>query len=431
MSRDGIAILVWLAASLLVPSDARADIELKVARFFDPCIEVSGNIEQASGEACIIQAIFSAFSAENNGITVDLLPPHRDNYYPQLIAAYAGGTAPDIHLLHRHRLPDFAMAGLLAPLQDDLPDAGVDITDWEDAARDAVTIDDQIVAVPFDLHANLWHINLALLNEAGLIGGDGRPTLPASPGELLEHAQRVMEATGKAYLAADFVQYPIGVRSVLSLLWQQDQNIFDGGEALVDTAEMRAAITTFTDLFDAGFANPAHDYETAQQAFLEGEVAILINGTWAVDLYDKVVSRGEIALADYDVADFPTLFASPATWADSHLWAVPVTLKTERPEAYDAAMQLLSWINDHNLDWARTGHLAVRSSVLESDAYATLAHRVDYRRSAAFGRDLPVTSGYDEIHDVMIRCLQAIWLDGVPLDEVLAGAEADIQSLLQ
>ncbi len=424
-------MLACLALAMSVIGEAHADIELKVARFFDPCIEESTDIAEASGEACIVQSIFSAFDAEDNGITVDLLPPHRDNYYPQLITAYAEGAPPDIHLLHRHRLPDFASAGMLAPLREDLSKAGIDIGDWQEAAADAVTIDDQIMAVPFDFHANLWHINLSLLSKAGLMGSDGRPILPTSPGELLQHAERVKEATGKAYIAADFVQYPIGVRSVLSLLWQQGENIFDGGEALVDSAQMRAAITTFTDLFDAGFANPAHNYEAAQQAFLDGEVAILINGTWAVDLYDKQVSRGEIALADYDVADFPTLFDSPATWADSHLWAVPLSLKTKRPEAYDAAMQLLSWINDHNFDWARTGHLAVRKSVLDSDAYARLSHRLDYRQSADFGRDLPVTSGYDEIHDVMTRCLREIWLDGVSLDEALANAEVDVQRLLR
>ena len=430
MRRGLVAGLAWLAMVGLGHPSAHADVELKVARFFDPCIEASANIEQASGEACIIQAIFSAFSAEDNGITVDLLPPHRDNYYPQLIAAYASGAPPDIHLLHRHRLPDFASAGLLAPLQDDLANIGVDITDWEEAARDAVTVDDEIIAVPFDFHANLWHINLSLMREAGLIAKGGRPMLPASPGELLDHARQMQTATGKSYLAADFVQFPIGVRSILSLLWQQGENVFDGREALVDTAEMRAAITSFTDLFDAGLADPGYDYEAAQQAFLDGEVAILINGTWAVDFYDRQISKGETALTDYDVADFPTLFTDPATWADSHLWAVPMSLKTERPEAYDAAIQLLSWINDHNFDWARTGHLAVRTSVLESDAYATLAHRLDYRRSATLGRDLPVTSGYDEIHDIMARCMRAIWHEEMPLDQALSKAEAEIQELL-
>jgi len=422
MRHDVIALLACIGLELLLLADARADIELKVERFFDPCLEENINVEQASDEACIVEAIFKAFSAEDNGITIDLLPPNRDNYYPELIAAYAGGEPPDVHLMHRHRL--------LAPLKDDLSAVGVDITDWETAARDAVTIEDQIVALPFDFHTNLWHINLTLMTEAGLIGPDGRPLLPASPGEFLDHARQVKEATGKSYLAADFVQFPIGVRSILSLLWQQGENVFDGGEALIDTAQMRAAISTFTDLFDAGFANPAHNYEAAQQAFLNGEVAVLINGTWAVDFYDKEISRGETALTDYDVANFPTLFDGPATWADSHLWAVPERLKTERPEAFEAAMQLLSWINDHNLDWARTGHLAVRTSVLESEAYGTLAHRLDYRESVEFGRDLPVTSGYQEIQDVITASLLSIWLDGVPLDQALANGEADIQRLL-
>ena len=238
------------------------------------------------------------------------------------------------------------------------------------------------------------------------------------------------EATGKSYLAADFVQFPIGVRAVLTLLWQQEENIFDGREALVDTAQMRAALTTFTNLFDAGFVNPAHNYESAQQAFLDGDVAVLINGTWAIDLYDRQVTRGDMGLKDYDVADFPTLFGNPATWVDSHLWAVPRSLKTERPEAYEAALQLLAWINDHNLDWARTGHLAVRTSVLESDDYSRLAHRQDYLESTKIGRDLPMISGYDDIHDVMIKHLLTIWLDGVSIDEALAAAEDEVQTLL-
>lgn len=425
-----IAVVIWIGAGWLVLSDAHADVELKVARFFDPCIEDDTELEQASGEACIVQAIFDAFSALDNGITVDLLPTHRDNYYPQLIAAYSDGTPPDLHLVHRHRLMNFASAGLLAELADDLSAVGVDVDDWEKTARAAAMVDQNIVAVPFDLHANLWHINLALLADAGLIGSDGQPILPASPGELLDHAAKVKEATGKAYLAADFTQFPIGARAVLSLLWQQDKAILTGNQVSLDTAEMRAAITTFTDLFDAGFADPTHNYEMAQQAFLNGEVAILINGTWAVDLYDRLVARGEIVLADYDVADFPTFFTTPATWVDSHLWAVPESLKTERPEAYDAAIKLLSWIDDHNLDWARTGHLAVRKSVLESDAYATLAHRADYRETAAIGRDLAAGNGYDEINDILTKSLQAIWTNDVSIDDALKRAEKNILALM-
>jgi multiple sugar transport system substrate-binding protein len=426
-----IAIIVWAGVLGLLPAETLADVELKVARFFDPCIEYPVSIERAAGEACIIQAIFEAFSAQDNGITVDLIPSHRESYYPQLIAAYSSGEPPDLHLVHRHRLSNFASAGMLAELTEDLSASGIDIEDWSPAARAAATIDGQLVAMPFDIHANLWHVNLALFAQAGLLGGDGRPILPVSPGELLEHASKLKEATGKDYLASDFAQFPIGARAVLSLLWQQGVNILDGDDVKVNTASMRASITTFTDLFDAGFASSSHDYESAQQAFLSGDVAVLINGTWAVDLYDRLVARGDIALSDYDVVDFPTLLGTPATWADSHLWAVPESLKADNPEAYQAALQLLAWINEHNQDWARTGHMAVRKSVLESRSYATMAHRLDYRNSAEMGQDLPIANGYDEINDTLVSALQAIWMENMSIDQALKDAEAKIEELLQ
>ena len=244
------------------------DTSLTVGRFFGPCTNADDMIDQASGEACIIQAILNTFSNEDNGVKIDMQPANWDRYYEQLEESYANDNPPDVHILHRHRLPDFFEANALTPLGDDLAKFGTDVTDWEPHAIDAVTIDGEILGVPFDLHANLWHINLAILAESGLVGSDGRPILPESPGEMMDHAKRVKKATGKDYLAADFVQFPIGVRVVLSLLWQQDKNIYYSGDVTIDTPEMRAAITTITDLFDAGYANPDHDYEHAQEAFL-------------------------------------------------------------------------------------------------------------------------------------------------------------------
>ncbi len=407
-------------------SSHAAETSISVGRFFGPCPDAGINIEQAQGEACIIQAILNAFSAEDNGIKIDMRPANWDRYYEQLEESYADGTPPDAHIMHRHRLPDFTDANMLASLGDDLPLAGVDIADWEPDARKAVSVDDAIFGVPFDMHANLWHINLAILREADLVGSDGRPILPESPGEMLDHAKRVKDATGKNYLASDFVQFPIGVRAVLSLLWQQGHNIFDGDQVAIDTAEMRAAITTITDLFDAGYADPDQDYERAQQAFLDSEVAVLINGTWAVDFYDRAASDTEVNLTDYDVADFPTLFDQPATWADSHLWVVPADLKSRNPGAYDATLRLLTWINEHNLDWARTGHLAVRTSVLEGQAYATLPHRLDYKQTSRITHDIPPFKSYNEIQDTLTRNLQAVWRGQKSLDDALADAEVEV-----
>jgi multiple sugar transport system substrate-binding protein len=416
-----------LAAGLATP--VTAETEVTLARFFGACEDAGSDPTVSSGEACIVQSIINAASEEIEGVTVTTLPTDWGNYYDQLKAAYAGGTPPDVHVMHRHRVPEFAGFGALSALGDDLVSVGIDPNDWTEKAREAVTYEGQIYGLPMDFHANLWHVNMDLMEEAGLVE-DGKPVLPSSPEELLEHAKMVKEATGQNYIAADFAQFPIGVRLVLALLWQQGENIFtEDGTATIDTEAAKTAVGTITQLFGEELADPQLNYADSQQAFLNGEAAVLVNGTWVVDFYAEQAADENVALADYYVADFPTLFDEPATWADSHMWVIPSPVQQD-PEKYQAALKVLAFINEHNIDWARTGHMAVRNSVLESDAYTSLPHRDEYADTASIARDTPPTPSYGAIQDILNRELQAIWLTGKPIEDALADAEIEIQDEL-
>lgn len=420
--------IIGVATAAMIASGALAQ-EVTLARFFGDCEDAGTDTSASVGEACIIQSIINAASEQIDGVTVNTLPTDWGNYYDQIKAAYAAGSPPSVHVMHRHRIPEFAGIGALADLSGSLEDAGIDPSDWTESAREAVTYEGRIYGVPMDFHANLWHLNMDLLAEAGLVE-NGEPILPSSPEELLEHARMVKEATGQNYLAADFAQFPIGVRLVLALMWQQGANIFsEDGTATIDTEEGRAAVEAITQLFDAGYANPQLNYADSQQAFLNGEAAVLVNGTWVVDFYAAEAAKAETGLDNYRVADFPTLFETGATWADSHMWAIPAPLQANEEE-FQAALKVLAFINDHNLDWARTGHMAVRTSVLESDAYTALPHRAEYTGTAAIARDTPPSERYGAIQDVLNRELQAIWLTDKPVEDALADAEFEVQDLL-
>lgn len=419
-------VLLTAAAFATIATGAFAQ-EVTLGRFFGACEDAGTDTTTSVGEACIIQSIINAADAEIDGITIKTLPTDWGNYYDQIKAAYAGGTPPDVHVMHRHRIPEFAGIGALAEISGDLESVGIDPNDWSENALAAVSYNGGIYGVPMDFHANLWHINMDVMAEAGLVA-DGRPVLPSSPEELLEHAQKVKEATGKDYLAADFAQFPIGVRLVLALMWQQNANIFnEDGTATINNDAARNAVTAITQLFDAGLADPQLNYADSQQAFLNGEAAILVNGTWVVDFYNAEAAKSEVGLNNYYVADFPTLFETGATWADSHMWAIPSTLDGDKKMA---ALKVLAFINDHNIDWARTGHMAVRTSVVESDAYKSLPHRDEYAGTAAIAKDTPASERYGAIQDVLNRELQAIWLTGKSIDEALSDAEIEIQDLL-
>ncbi len=403
--------------------------EVTVARFFGDCEDAGTDTKTTVGEACIVQSILNAANAELDGIDVNTQAIDWASLYDKVKASYAAGSPPDVHIMHRHRIPEFASIGALADMTDDLAAAGIDTSDWAPAALAAVSYNGGIYGVPFDIHANLFHSNMDILAAAGLVQ-DGKPVLPSSPEELLDHARRVKEATGKDYLTAEFGTGMLGVRAVLAMIWQQGGNAFDGDTATIDTPEARNALNAILPLFQEGLVRGDLDYSDSQQAFLNGEAAFLLNGTWVVDFYDSEAQKPEVPLNNYYVADFPSIFEGSATWADSHMWAVPATLKRDDPEGYAAALKVLAFINDHNEDWARTGHMAVRTSVLESESYAKLPHRDEYVNTAAIARDVPPAVKYGAIQDVLAREFQATWLTGKSVDDVLADAEADIQDLL-
>jgi len=431
MFRPKLSTLSLAIAALLLAPLASAQTEISLGRFFGACEEAGTDMAEASGEACIIQTIINAFDAEDNGVTVDTLPTDWGNYYDQIKASYAGGNPPDVHVMHKSSLAEFASLGALAPLsEEDLASAGIDPADWTDAAREGVTWDGRIYGMPMDLHANLWHVNLEIMEQAGLVDADGAPILPTSFGELLEHAAQVEDATGVDYLAADFSQFPIGVRLVLALMWQQGAELIAGGTANVDSPEAVRAVEAIVELFDAGYADPQLNYADSQQAFLEGEAAILVNGTWVVDFYDAQAADADVPLAEYYAASFPTLFSEAATWADSHMWVVPSTLETRSAERYEAALQLLSWIDDASIHWARTGHLSVRKSVLASDEYRSLPHRDEYAGTVEIARDVERTAAFPAIQDVLNRRLQSIWLTDAEIETTLSAADAEVQALL-
>ena len=385
-----IRLVPALLALALVAAPALAQTtQISLGRFFGACDVPGVSIEDAVGEACIIQAIIDAFDAADNGFSVETLPTDWGNFYDQIKAMYAAGNPPTVHVLHSSHIPEFASLGALTDLSDLLAGAGIDVDDWTPRALEAVTHEGRVYGVPMDAHANLWHVNLDLMAAAGLVDDAGAPILPTSAEELLEHARMVKDATGADYLAADFAQFPIGVRLVMALVWQQGGELFEGDRANVASPEATRAVETIVSLFEGGYANPRLDYADSQQSFLDGEAAILVNGTWVVDFYHTQAADPNVPLTDYYVADFPTLFDVPATWASNHMWVIPSPAARDA-EKLEAGLALLAHINDHNLAWSRTGHLAVRTSVLESDASAYTAHPVPARaRSCSRSRRAP------------------------------------------
>ncbi len=410
-------------------------ITITLNRFFGSCEdEYAGvtDLSQAVGECGIMTVLLNKFNAENEkGITVDTRIVEWGQHYDQLNASFAGGEPPDVFIAHLSRLPNYVDRDLVAPLDDIFASSEVDTNDFVPFTRAGATYGGEIYGLPFDMHALLWHVNLDILEEAGLIDDAGNPILPSSPEELLEHAAQVKEATGVNYFALQSSEGELSLFTVSSLMAQQGSQFFDrDGNVMVDTPEALTAMNLVNSLYEGGHIDATQDYATAEQSFLNGEVAVLINGTWVVDAYSDAAQDSEVVLTNYQARAFPTILGQPGGWADTHLWAVSSDAGND-PAKAAAVGELLGYLYDNNFEWSRTGHLSTRQSVLSSDEFLSLPSRNNYVDTGLIETNsIPPIANFPAILDALRESVLPVWILGTTPEDALSSAQSQLEGLI-
>lgn len=424
-----------LLVSTLGSTSALAATEITLFRFFGGCSDEYANVtdlSKAVGECGIIQVLTNKFNAENKeGITVKTQSVEWGVYYDRLSANIAGGTPPDVAVMHRSVLPNYLMRDLVQPLGKSFAASGIDAADFLPVAREAVTSKGELWALPFDLHSLVWHVNADLFTKAGLVDAKGQPKMPTSPAELMQHAETMKAKTGKRYFAIPSAVDPMPSWQYLTWVWQQGGDIVDAEKkAQFESKESKEALRLLNALYAAGHASSKNDYAGAQQAFIAGEAAVLVNGTWGVDTYEAQSKDPKNALKKYVVRDIPTLYGKDAIWSDSHMWVLPKQAKQD-PAKQKAALAFLKFLNDNNFHWARTGHLPVRASVLKSAEMQALPHRSEYTRTASIARALPAIENQRAILDLLVNELNSTWLVNKKQEQALSDIQRRASQILR
>ncbi|MFL5812950.1 MAG: extracellular solute-binding protein [Bdellovibrionia bacterium] len=416
------------------------DNEITLFRFFGGCSDEYGStleLPPAASECAVIQVLTNRFNAENRlGIRVVTQTAEWSGYYDRLSAAFAAHRPPEIAVMHRSVFADFSRRGLLESLSHDLSLHGVEWSDFEESAVQGLGEDHELYAMPYDFHGLLWHINLDLLTRAGLVTENGEPVLPQTPDELMTQARQVKDKTGKHYFAIPSQTDPMPTWTWESWVWQQGSDLIssDLRHSSVATPAAQKALKFLSSLYEQGAANPSQDYAAAEQAFLDGKAAVLMNGTWVVDAYFKKSRKSESELKRYRAFTPPSLFrrgASEAAWTDSHVWVLPRgSAIADNPKKREAALEFLAFLYKNNLEWARTGHLPVRKSVLQGSAFLSLPERSHYASLAKIARRLPPAPNQRALQDELVQQVNSTWLSGQTPQDALARAQKRTQEIL-
>ncbi|MDK0519124.1 extracellular solute-binding protein [Streptomyces sp. ML-6] len=188
-------------------------------------------------------------------------------------AAQAGSGAPDVIRSEVAWTPEFADLGYLAPLDGTAALKNPD--DFLKQAAASTKYKDKTYAVPQVIDSMGIFYNKKMFKDAGV-----EP--PANIADLKSVAKKIKKKTGKTglYLRGDDSYY------FLSFLYGEGGDLVAAAdkEITVDNAAGVKAFGVVKDLVDSGAAktDATDGWENMMQSFKNGDVAMMINGPWAV-----------------------------------------------------------------------------------------------------------------------------------------------------
>jgi multiple sugar transport system substrate-binding protein len=308
-------------------------------------------------------------------------------FYTKVQTSAAVGEGPDVMTYHLSRLPLGVDTGTLREITpDELKAAGFSADNYAPANWKAAQVDGKQYAIPFDIHSVILYYNKDKLAAAGLIGDNGLPK-GLDGVDNFQAALEKLKAGGSDYgvsihSAAGDSQW----RIFYSLFNQQDGKFLsDDGKFLEgDNLDKAIKATSVVAKWVAdGLAPKSTEYPASIALFTSGKAAMHINGVWEVPTFTDLAKQNKLGF-EWGAIQLPTFFAHPATWADSHSFAIPNRKGKEiSPEKLKAVLEVVKWMNEHSLFWATAGHIPAYTPVTSSDDFKKMQPNATYSTLAA------------------------------------------------
>lgn len=332
-------------------------------------------------------------------------------YYTKLAIAGAGGRAPDVAIMHATRVAGYAPGGLLDTWDlDRLASLGVDESTFAAPIWDKGKIGDKRFSVALDAHPFVLMFNTDICDKAGVLDSDGNLPPISSPDEFVEVMQAITGASESHGLSYGYLGDGSQMWRLFYTLYTQhgaEMEFPQEGAPVIDDDAAVASLTFMRSLLDGKIAAPQADYQTAIAEFATGKSGVLLTGVWEL----RTV---QAAGFPFNAAVIPTMFGTPASYADSHTFVLPHQAQPDEHRR-ELTYQFVADLLKNSFDWATAGHIPAYLPVTESSEYADLLPQANYAVAADQVRyDPPAwfTGSGSEFHSEFGATAQPVLLSG-------------------
>lgn len=299
-------------------------------------------------------------------------------YYTKLAMASAGGRPPEVAVMHAARVPGYAPGGLLDAWDLGLlAEFGVRPEDFGPRIWEKSQFNGQVFSLALDSHPFVMLYNTEVADKAGVLGKDGRLAEISSPSQFLEVSRELQRVTGKHGLSYGYLGDGAQMWRLFYTLYRQhgaDFVLEPGRPAQVERDVAIDCLEFITSLLDNTISTKSGDGGTAIAEFAGSGSGLLFTGVWELPTM-------KTAGVPFGASTIPTLFGTPAAFADSHSFVLPHQARldeTKRRGVYQFVASMLKG----SLSWAEAGHIPAYQPVVKSKEYAALKPQADYAQAA-------------------------------------------------
>jgi multiple sugar transport system substrate-binding protein len=306
-----------------------------------PTISYWNGLTGADGK--IMDELIEQFT-KDTGIRIEQQRIPWADLYAKLQISVPAGQGPDLALIHTIEVPHFANDGVLEAIDESGATAkGFRADDYLPSTWQGGVYLGKRYALPLDVPQHLLYLNVKVMREAGLVGSDGKPRIPAGRDELLAMAKQITKGDtfGFSIGTVNPGKYTWGFQN---LLWQNGANVYTADLKRAGLAEPAAIeVAEFWGAIHARHKVALPANANCRDAFIAGKLGIWIAGSW------NFTGLRE-AKVDFAVSPVPRLFKQPVVWSMPHQFTFPKPKAADNARR-DAAWAYMRWISDHVAEW--------------------------------------------------------------------------------
>lgn len=370
-------------------------------------------------------AMANTFMEANKDITIEMDGSQAySTYLDQLIVSAIGGTAPNVAHIKAEWLPQLLETGAVKAVVG-ISDAVMN--DYSAGAISGVTIDGEMVAMPWFANTEALFYNKALLERAGVKAEDIK-----SWDDLLAAAEKVSALGDDIYgLAFPDSEVETGEGyNILPALWANGGEFMKDGKVTLDTDAGIKTYTQLQEVFKKGLSPKGATLKDLRNLFGQGKIGFYYDLQAIISTCASAAANEEEFYKNFGCMVIPGADANGSGYLVTHLLVVFDTTTDEQMPAMAKFLEHMSSDVVINILYeAGQGKMSSRASVNEK-VFANADETTQvYVKAMTTAKDLPGTQiSLSEADTIMVKGLSRI-ANGEDVKTVVSAMQSELQVL--